>query len=70
MVEGYFLYLPQDYNVVSATANKITKYKDQKIKIQKFWNLEKVTIVPVVIGALGSTCDSLTTHLADIYDDA
>ena len=31
---------------------------------------EKVTIVPVVIGALGSSCDSLTTHLADISNDA
>ena len=30
--------VPQNYSVVSATANKITKYKDLKIEIQKFWN--------------------------------
>ena len=31
---------------------------------------EKVTIVPVVIDALGSTYDILTTHLVAISDDA
>ena len=60
--------LPQDYIVVSQTANKITKYKDLKIKIQKFWNLEKATIVPVVIGALEYTRDSLATHLVAFSD--
>ena len=36
--------LPQYYNMVSATANKITKYKDMQIKIQKFWNLKKLLL--------------------------
>ena len=31
---------------------------------------EKATIVPVVIGALWSEYDSLTTHLEDISDEA
>ena len=31
---------------------------------------EKDTIMPVVIGALGSAYDSLTAHLSDISDDA
>ena len=36
--------VPQYYNVVSATANKITKYKDLQIKIQKFWSLKKLLL--------------------------
>ena len=31
---------------------------------------EKDTIMPVVIGALGSAYGSLTAHLSDISDDA
>ena len=58
------------YNAVSATANKITKYKDMQIEIKKFWNLKIVAIVPFVIGALGSACNSITTHLVAISDDA
>ena len=61
---------PKYYHVVSTTANKITKYNDPTIETQTCWNLEKATIVPVVIGALWYACDILTTHLADISDDA
>ena len=54
--------VPQDYNVVIATANNITKYRGLRIEMK---NLEpgKITIVLVMIGALGYVCGSLTTNL-------
>ena len=36
--------VPQEYDVVSLTANKINKYKDLEIKIQKFWNLKNLLL--------------------------
>ena len=53
--------------MVGATSNDIPKYKDLQIKIIKCKNLEK-KIVPDIIGALESKCDSLTTHLAATFD--
>ena len=62
--------VPQDYNMASATFNNITKYKELQIEIQKLYNLKKVTIVPVVIGTIRSTYDSLKMHLGTISNDA
>ena len=61
--------LPQDYDAVSATPNKITKYKNLRVRNKTFWNL-KITIVMVVIGALGFAYNSLASQLAAISDDA
>ena len=36
--------VPQEYDVVSLTANKINKYKDLEIEIQKFWNLKNLLL--------------------------
>ena len=62
--------VPQDYNVVSVTAGKITKYKDLLIELKKCWNLKEAKIVPIVIGALGTVCNSFATHLASISSEA
>ena len=36
------------------TAEKLTKYKDLEIELQKCWDLKKTLTVPVIIGALGT----------------
>lgn len=46
--------IPVCQNIVRKEAEKITKYRDLEIELQKFWNLRKVQTIPVVIGALGS----------------
>ena len=44
--------VPSDKNVSSKTFEKLSKYKDLEIEIEKMWHFRARTI-PVVIGALG-----------------
>ena len=45
--------IPSDYNIVEKRNEKITKYIDLSLEIKKMWNVDKVTISPVIIGATG-----------------
>ena len=58
--------VPVCLNVVKKEAEKITKYRDLEIEIQKCWNLKKVRTIPVVIGALGAVCNGITEYLKAI----
>ena len=44
--------IPADKNVSIAEFEKLSKYKDLEIEVEKLWHMKIVTI-PVVIGALG-----------------
>ena len=58
--------VPVCLNVVKKEAEKITKYRDLEIEIQKCWNLKKVRTIPVVVGALGAVCNGITEYLKAI----
>ena len=42
-----------DRNVIKKLAEKILKYKDLTIEIQRMWNVE-TKVIPVIIGATGT----------------
>ena len=44
--------VPTERNISIKTMEKLSKYKDLEIEIERMWGL-KATIVPVIIGALG-----------------
>ena len=54
-----------DRNVVQKEAEKKLKYKSLCIEIQRMWNL-KCTIVPVIIGAIGTVTRSVRKHLETV----
>ena len=61
--------IPVCMNIVKKEAEKITKYRDLEIEIQKCWNLKKVRTVPVVMGALGSVTKGITGYLESISEN-
>ena len=44
--------VPSDNNVAAKVFEKLSKYKDLEIEVEKMWHL-KTTTIPVVVGALG-----------------
>jgi len=45
--------IPGDRNVIKKEAEKILKYKDLLIEIQRVWNV-KAKVIAVITGATGS----------------
>jgi hypothetical protein len=54
-----------DRNVIEKEAEKILKYKDLKIEIQRMWNV-KAKVIPVIIGATGTISISFRKYVSDI----
>ena len=54
-----------DRNVIKKEAEKILKYKDLKIEIQRMWNV-KTKVIPVIIGATGTISKSFRKYVRNI----
>jgi hypothetical protein len=54
-----------DRNVIKKEAEKILKYKDLTIKIQRMWNV-KTRVIPVIIGATGTISKSFRKYVSNI----
>ena len=52
-------------NVIKKEAEKILKYKDLTIEIQRMWNV-KTKVIPVIIGATGTISKSFRKYLSNI----
>ena len=54
-----------DRNVIQKEAEKILKYKDLTIEIQRMWNVE-TKVNPVIIGATGTISKSFRKYVSNI----
>ena len=54
-----------DRNVIKKEAEKILKYKDLTIKIQRKWNV-KTKVIPVIIGATGTVSKPFRKYVSNI----
>ena len=54
--------IPGDSRIQQKEVEKITKYQDLKIEVERLWE-RKATVVSVVIGVLGAIPRDLTKHL-------
>ena len=57
--------VPGDRDVIKKEAEKILKYKDLPIEIQRMWNV-KATVIPVIIGATGTISKSFGKYVRNI----
>ena len=54
-----------DRNVIKKEAEKILKYKDLTIEIQRMWNV-KTKVIPVLIVATGTISKSFRRYVSNI----
>lgn len=57
--------VPADANVHKKEVEKKTKYQDLQIEVQRLWSL-RTTIIPVVVGALGTVSSNLHGYLQQL----
>ena len=56
--------IPGDRNVIKKEAEKISKYEELTIEIQRMWNV-KAKVIPVITGATGIMSKSLRQYLSN-----
>ena len=54
-----------DGNVIKKEAEKILKYEDLTIEIQRMWNVT-TKVIPVIIGATGTISKSFRKYVSNI----
>jgi len=54
-----------DRNVIKKEAEKILKYKDLTIEIQRMWNV-KTKVIPIIIDATGTILKSFRKYVSNI----
>jgi hypothetical protein len=57
--------IPGDRNVLKKEEEKLLKYKDLIIEIQRIWNV-KPKVTPVIIGATGTISKSFRKYLSSV----
>jgi hypothetical protein len=60
-----YVAIPGDRNVIKKEAEKILKYKDFTIEIQRMWNI-KTKVISVIIEATGTISKSFIKYLSKI----
>jgi len=60
--------IPGNRNVIKKEAEKILKYKDLTIEIQRMWNV-KARVIPIIIGATETISKSFRKYVSDITEN-
>ena len=50
----------------SAVEREIENYQDLKRELKRIWKLSRVSVVPIIIGALGTISNDIEKWLAEI----
>ena len=58
--------LPGDMRIIYIEKEQTEKYQNLKREIQRLWNLKKIDVIPVVIGALGSVTKNFGKYVDKI----
>ena len=58
--------IPNDHNTIEKRLEKIEKYTDLGIEIKELWNMQRVNIVPIIIGCTGVVDNSFVRYLGKI----
>ena len=61
--------IPGDVRVCEKELEKIDKYKALKDEIARLWEMQKVTLIPVVVGALGAITNRFGKFMQEIGID-
>jgi hypothetical protein len=57
--------IPGDRNMIQKEAEKILKYKDLIIEIQRMWSV-KTRVTPAIIGEIGTISKSFRKYLSSV----
>ena len=57
---------PFDIRVKDKEKEKIENYQDLKWELKRIWKLRRVTVVPIIVGALGTVSKDIEKWLAEI----
>lgn len=55
--------IPNTHNIQTTYEEKITKYADLAIEMERMWKLEKVITVPIILSSTGVIPKTLSTNL-------
>ena len=58
--------IPGDIRVSEKGKEKIKRYQELKREIKRMWNIRSITVIPVVVGALGSTSKKLKKCIEEL----
>ena len=58
--------VPSDFGINRAEREKVTKYQDLKNSLRDDWDLEDISVIPVIVGATGVMKDNLQNYLDSI----
>ena len=58
--------IPGDTRVSEKEKEKIERYQEIKREIKRMWNIRSIKVIPVVVGALGSTSKKLKKCIVEL----